>query len=995
MQANKEYLKEEVVSYIDYFYPGYDYGAIGGRNTCKRDIGYIIDSICFDLLHSGNKQIIQSGLYYYGTNSSVVTNEGQSAQTTAAFNRLSSIIPNLLTNTPVQTSTGTKVEQIIDLPAATSNEIAHLVSSINTITNIITNGPSVAPSKKPISLISSNTGTVRNAYDILQANREFIVDDVIHYIDNLYNPNAFEYDEELCYRDVGLIVDAVSQDILLGGNQKSIDCGKAYWSAGYNYVSGQETTTTMAINYAKNMALEIIANRPVEIQSGTNVKQIINPYFQYGGDYMPQQAVKRNFNIISTIVQNGPEYAPPSYAGGGLFALTGISVDQVQISPQVVSVSTISEDTYLIGLSSPTVGFGNNATLYLGDITTYPVPDDKVPAEWAQRRVDNIGAMGGSLVDGAVISDRSPIQSFVYDAFTQVSQGGRGIHITNDGYAQLVSVFTIFCSIGVQVDNGGIASILNSNNNFGDLCLVAKGFGKRKFTGHVYNPVNKAYPESPVNGPGKEVISGSDELDLYYPAGFWPNNAQVRVFLPDLDDRPHISLIMEVEPPEGHLNEREFPGFLNATPNTGILSTGSITINDIDTDGIAIGNFLFIRDKDDNRDYVATGTVVTDVGYRSVTLSKPLIKGGQDPTNITFNTINDNWFELYFCGNAYYTVLSSTVSANPQYNRKNQLIPLGANVLSTAATGWEVDQVQPHAEAIRFLNTLTLKVINNEPITPSVLNTTTVQITDTLVTGGIVATPFINLRFNDVINILTAATVEQAESVIPLRLRTKTGTIPSGAGSAVSLINRNIDFLSDEVSAYIKANYFGTYDVNTESYTGGTYGTLTKETADYIERKCQRDTKIILNRLVYDLQSGGNYNSVMTGLSYWNRSGTYHLVQMGENVRRPDLFPDGSTVNFYQRSYMSASGYVFEYVGAGTNYGALPQVGRADPVQGKETVQVSGGKVFFTSTDQNGDFRIGPGLVISQATGVLSGRTFTKSLFANMTPFILAIESGS
>ena len=76
------------------------------------------------------------------------------------------------------------------------------------------------------------------------------------------------------------------------------------------------------------------------------------------------------------------------------------------------------------------------------------------------------------------------------------------------------------------------------------------------------------------------------------------------------------------------------------------------------------------------------------------------------------------------------------------------------------------------------------------------------------------------------------------------------------------------------------------------------------------------------------------------------------------------------------------------------NYGALPQRGIKDPVQGKEVVQLNNGKVFFTSTDQNGDFRIGPGLVISQATGVLSGRTFTKSLFANLTPFILAIEGG-
>jgi hypothetical protein len=157
-------------------------------------------------------------------------------------------------------------------------------------------------------------------------------------------------------------------------------------------------------------------------------------------------------------------------------------------------------------------------------------------------------------------------------------------------------------------------------------------------------------------------------------------------------------------------------------------------------------------------------------------------------------------------------------------------------------------------------------------------------------------------------------------------------------------------------------------------------------------QKCVRDVGLILQQLIYDLETGGNYNMVYAGLSYWSRPGTYHVVELGEAVTDPSLFPDGAIVNFYQRSYISASGYVFEYVGAGTNYGALPQVGQADPIQGRETVQLNSGKVFFTSTDQNGDFRIGPGLVISQATGVISGRTFTESLFANMTPFILAIE---
>ncbi len=1007
LQSNKEYLSEEIAAYIDYSYPTFEYD----RTVCKRDVGYMLDSICFDLLHGGNKQTIQAGLSYYGVSNPSTIIEGQSVYATSAYNRIKAIVPDILVNDLVVASTGTTVNQVVTLPAASQSEIADIVQSLTTITDIISNGVSVASPLVPISLTPDYSEAVNNAYEILQANIPFIVDEVIHYIDNQYNPNAFEYNEELCFRDIGLIVDAVSQDVLLGGNQKSIECGLAYWSHGYNQVAGQETTTTMAINYAKNLALEVIANSPVTPQTGTNATQVINTFYKYGGDYMPQEAIRRNFGIISNIIQNGPEYAPPVYAGSGLFALTGLNGSSVNISPTVTSIKELDDGKLIVGLSTSTIGFGTNSTLYFGDITTYPVQDEKIPAKWASRKVDTIGAMGGSLVDGKVISERSPIQSFVYDAFTQVTQGGRGIHITNDGYAQLVSVFTIFCSVGVQVDNGGIASILNSNNNFGDLCLVAKGFGKRKFTGHIYNPVFKSYPESPVNGDGKEVITDTEELDKYYPTGYWPRGGKVRVYLPDLDDRPHISLIMEVVPPVGHQNEQQLPGFLNASPGKDIIPAGSITISDIDTTGVTIGNSLRIRDQfgnefdknpylhnadgdpvdergniltnpsefivnpDYNTYYVLPDTIVTDIGYRSVTLSKAL------PSRVFVGELgNTNYFDLYFSGNAYYTVLSSELGANPTYNRKNQIVPIGVNVLSTASTGWAVSQVDPHADTLRYLQTATNMVINNEEVVR--LSTATTQVIDPLVSGGVQSKPFIDLRFDDIVNILTAPNASAAENVIPPRLRVKTGTVPIGAGSAITLIERNIEFLVDQASTYAKTTHFSTYT------------DLDQEALDYIESKCKRDARIILQRVIYDLESGGNYNSVMTGLSYWNRSGSYHIVQMGENVRRPDLFPDGAVVNFYQRSYISASGYVFEYVGAGTNYGALPQVGRADPVQGKETIQISGGKVFFTSTDQNGDFRIGPGLVISQATGVLSGRTFTKSLFANMTPFILAIETG-
>jgi len=82
-------------------------------------------------------------------------------------------------------------------------------------------------------------------------------------------------------------------------------------------------------------------------------------------------------------------------------------------------------------------------------------------------------AGGGVIVDGYRVD--GPLRSMVMDSFTQFNEGGRGIYITNNGYAQLVSTFTICCTEGVRVDNGGTCSINTSNCSFGLSGLVAIG----------------------------------------------------------------------------------------------------------------------------------------------------------------------------------------------------------------------------------------------------------------------------------------------------------------------------------------------------------------------------------------------------------------------------------------------------------------------------------------------------------------------------------------
>ena len=1239
---NRQFITDEVIAWVE-ANKGSEFTYDSAK--CRRDVGYILDCISFDLMRGGNRQSIQAGVYYYGYNSTSTVLINEIPQTVAAYRFMKSLIEKVVQRINV-TKTYSTATQNTDLLGATYDEAVTIGANIDLIKDIIRKGPSVAPEQVPISLTASTNTNILKAEAILNANRGFIVNEVVEFVNKTFiQPFVFKYNEEKCFRDVGLIVDAIASDIIRRANVNSLEAGLAYWDGAVSVIEGQLKETSGAIQYTKSLALEVIANNPVSalyqvatetstLTSATIVQQIINP--QLPGGEIARDLVDSNFNAITTIVENGPAFAPFS------------------------TESTMTQ--FIVTLSTSTIAGATSDIMYFGYTTVYPEEDRKIPGEWgpdgfADRRIDPNGSGGGALVDGNAPSERSPIQSFVFDAFTQITQGGRGIHIINRGYAQLVSVFTIFCNIAVECDTGGIASVTNSNANFGDLCLVAKGYGPREFGGTIYNPGFVAYVPA----------TNTFESNEYYPQGYFPTSQQVCVFVPDPDNRPHISLVMEVVPPDEYVNydgetvpyvnEQGFPGFLTAIANTGSLTTGSFIISGIDVTGISIGQTLYIRDQfgyqaDDNGEgvqYLETGTTVVDISFKTIHLSKPIQQGGGQ-----FN--NDRYFDIYACGNAYYNVLTSVPAVSPYPTGQSKIL------------GQEVETIN----AINYFKSVATKVVNNE-LVPDVLNTRTEQVIDTTYQGGNNAVPLMNTNIDIITNVILSGPQAAPE------IKT-TGTQIVFKNNAITLLELNRRFLMDEVTAYVDTIYGGfqydkikcsrdtglvvdslafdlLYEGTTQSefaglqywnqstYTGNISNEITTTTAAisyvkslamavantaggsepelivgqrfdnvltilqngtmgvtdsivpnstattnvnyiaafdslqsnketiksqtiawittnhpgfvYDQAKCQRDVGYIIDSVCFDLKHGGNRQSIMSGVyyysynststtivneipqttaaynfikaiigdiitgtpispkyqnavsqvtdlnpattnetavlqsklnliidvinngpnvvedkepiglvastdanvenafklllanrdfiraetiayidqefssdfkynrqkcrrdvgliidamkadidsggnfrsveaakTYYTREGTYHIVTLEDNVRNQLLFVDGSTVNFYQRSYMSASGYLFEYVGAGTQYGALPQVGRVDPKQDKEVVQLNNGKVFFTSTDQNGDFRIGPTLVISQATGVLSGRTFEKSLFAQMTPFILAVEAG-
>ena len=96
------------------------------------------------------------------------------------------------------------------------------------------------------------------------------------------------------------------------------------------------------------------------------------------------------------------------------------------------------------------------------------------------------------------------LKSMVCDSFTQYNENGIGVSITNNGYAQLVSIFTINCDIGIYCDSGGSCDLTNSNSSFGNFGLVAVGLGSTEFTATV-----GTYPPTRTQA---GVDAGSDKV---------------------------------------------------------------------------------------------------------------------------------------------------------------------------------------------------------------------------------------------------------------------------------------------------------------------------------------------------------------------------------------------------------------------------------------------------------------------------------------------------
>jgi hypothetical protein len=178
-------------------------------------------------------------------------------------------------------------------------------------------------------------------------------------------------------------------------------------------------------------------------------------------------------------IENNPVSIPAQVS------IVGDSLREVSISPQNSgNLFYINNGSYVSNMSF-TSTTSNSGAIFSFNPSDPPYINQ---SPYIQNCTNFISGSTGLLIDGDNCIGQ--LKSMVVDSYTQFNQNGIGAQIKNDGYAQLVSMFTICTDKAIECKNGGGCDLTNSNSSFGNYGLISDGVSDLKYTGTVTSAVS-------------------------------------------------------------------------------------------------------------------------------------------------------------------------------------------------------------------------------------------------------------------------------------------------------------------------------------------------------------------------------------------------------------------------------------------------------------------------------------------------------------------------
>ena len=531
----------------------------------------------------------------------------------------------------------------------------------------------------------------------------------------------------------------------------------------------------------------------------------------------------------------------------------------------------------------------------------------------------------GMKIDGS--KSIGPTKSMVVDSYTQYNQGGIGVSITNEGYAQLVSLFTICDEIAVFTGSGAVCDLTNSNSSFGTFGLVSDGVGPKKYTGIIT----------------ASAAANSDTfvLDLNVPtlgvtAATYNNVTGLTTITVNSNHNFNVGMGVSIAGLKFTCSSANAVtnyniSTANYTNTTGILTVTTSTNHNF-TVGISVtmSNLVFSCNSGSGLSTAyfppAPGDNNGDSNYVFNVISIPA--SNQFVVNVGTSTITHS----YVNGGV---VSISTIANFPSgnYGYVFEVVSIPSSTSFSVYTGIST---RTHT----YVSGGTAKINVSRPFDGQVVYLEDLYYTVGGITVGSGGTGYTG-------NAEVTIGSPNESWAIPA---TAVAEVSNGSVTLVEMISNGRGYDSSPPTVTFSTPNSG---INTATGTAvmiPNYYVITSSTP------------------------------VSSGIC---------TITLSDNL--PYAVGIGSTVPFFKQSRILASGHSLEYIGSGINIAtALPSLGGV-VIQENEIDSRNGGLVVFTSTDQSGNFRIGEGVAINQQTGNISGRFYSKSLFSTMTPFILAL----
>jgi hypothetical protein len=148
-----------------------------------------------------------------------------------------------------------------------------------------------------------------------------------------------------------------------------------------------------------------------------------------------------------------------------------------------------------------------------------------------------------------------------------------------------------------------------------------------------------------------------------------------------------------------------------------------------------------------------------------------------------------------------------------------------------------------------------------------------------------------------------------------------------------------------------------TFTVGAQTAGAGWYGSATRP---------QDNMLVVIGSNTYPIRS-----AVANGSGWDVTIENPDPAALGTNLGLVSGLSIGDVASFHNRSYISTGGHTFEYVGAGTDYRAAPENGGV-AIEANQVKNLNNGKVFQSSTDHNGKFKVGETFTVDQRTGLVT-----------------------